>query len=136
MREWEREESELSEVEDDEAAVFENGRVRGLSWVVSAGVEEPRGLDEGDGFEDGGAAEGDGGKRSAIPKRCSEVKEGIWTMVRIALLSIWRTAHLQYIFESRQRRPCVEAAAAFRPSKGPGPRRRLYSLHDRQRSKP
>lgn len=75
--ECESEERELSEVEDEEAAAFEKGRVRGLSWVVSAGVEEPNGLGEGDGFAEGGTAEGDGGRRSDMPSRCSEVKEGI-----------------------------------------------------------
>ena len=78
MRECESEERELSDVEDDEAAVFEKGSVRGLNCVTSAGVEDPNGLGEGDGLDDGGAADGEGGSKSDIPNRCSEVNEGIW----------------------------------------------------------
>lgn len=71
-----REERELREVEEDEAAVLEKGSERGLSWEPSAGVDEPSGLGAGDGFEDG-TADGDGGSKSDIPSLCSEVKEGI-----------------------------------------------------------
>lgn len=69
-------------MEDDDAAVFEKGSVRGLSCVVSAGVDDPNGLGEGDGFDVGGAADGEGGSKSEIPNRCSEVNEGILSTSR------------------------------------------------------
>lgn len=67
------EESELSDVEDEDAAAFAKGIV---SCVPSAGTDDPRGLGDGDGL-DGGTADGDGGSKSAIPSLCSTVKGGI-----------------------------------------------------------
>lgn len=72
-----KEERELSDVDEEDAAALLNGNVRGLGGTPSAGVAEPRGLGEGEGRAEGGTAEGDGGRRSEIPSLCSEVKEGI-----------------------------------------------------------
>ena len=69
-----REESELSDVEEDEAAEFKNGIARGLEWAPSPG---PSGLGEGD-VRGCGITEGDGGRRSVIPNRCSDVRDGIY----------------------------------------------------------
>ena len=67
------EERELREVEDEDAAGFANGSVRGL-------FSEPspceRGLGDGEGRECA-MFDGEGGSRSVIPKRCSDVNEGI-----------------------------------------------------------
>ena len=68
--------NELSDVEDELAAAFENGIARGLNCRPSAGVDDPRELGDGEGFT-GGTADGDGGSKSAIPSLCSTVSGGI-----------------------------------------------------------
>lgn len=63
-------------MEEDDAAAFVKGRVRGLGCVPSAGVDGPRGLGDGEALNEG-TAEGDGGSKSVIPSRCSAVNGGI-----------------------------------------------------------
>lgn len=43
---------------------------------MSAGVDAPRGLGDGEALAIG-AADGDGGSKSDMPNRCSDVSEGI-----------------------------------------------------------
>ena len=63
-------------MDDDEAARLVYGIARGLCCAASAGVDEPRGLGDGDALGNG-IAEGDGGSRSDIPSLCSDVTVGI-----------------------------------------------------------
>lgn len=69
----------MREVLEDEAAALVKGNVRGLVCAPSA-----RGLGDGDGRAEGGTAEGEGegGRRSAIPILCSDVKPGIFNTSR------------------------------------------------------
>ena len=71
-----REDKELSDVVDEDAAEFVNGIVRGLEYDESPG---PSGLGDGEGRECA-TADGEGGSRSVMPRRCSTVKEGIYTI--------------------------------------------------------
>lgn len=52
------------------------GSERGLSWAISAGVDEPNGLGECEALG-GGTIDGEGGSRSAMPNLCSDVNDGI-----------------------------------------------------------
>lgn len=72
------EDRELRDVDDDEAAMLVYGMARGLYCATSAGVDEPKGLGEGDALGNG-IAEGDGGNKSDMPSLCSDVTEGICT---------------------------------------------------------
>ena len=63
----------MREVDEEEAAELANGKTRGLEY---GGSPWPRGLGDGDGLKCA-IADGDGGRRSVIPNRCSTVKDGI-----------------------------------------------------------
>jgi hypothetical protein len=62
---------------DEEAVKLVNGNVLGLSWITSAGVDEPNGLGDEEALG-GGIAEGEGGSRSDMPSLCSDVTVGIY----------------------------------------------------------
>lgn len=68
------EESELRDVDEEDAAGFAYGNARGLLRDRSPCE---RGLGEGD-TRECATAEGEGGRRSVMPSLCSDVKEGIY----------------------------------------------------------